>query len=102
MSKQPPEQLREKAIAEGITHRLISINHDAAVALGVALTPDKGPNGEDLADTEFWNNALCRTLITAGINNLVEGISTRIYHIEQLADQAKQPNIEAAVLVAAA
>lgn len=62
------------------------------------MKPDIGENGKPLAD-KFWCTALARTLVVyAGLENLIEGASNKIVHIEQVADQAHQPNFDAAVL----
>lgn len=92
VTKQNPSSLREYASSNGITFDLVSIDHSEAVLLGVALAAEKDANGEPLADEAFWNEAPCRTIMVVGPNGVIE-------FIEQLMDQAKQPNYDAAKIV---
>ncbi|HUQ85427.1 MAG TPA: hypothetical protein VM077_03830 [Candidatus Limnocylindrales bacterium] len=92
-SLQPPDDLTTFAQEHYIAHPLLTLSQNAAIDLGVALKPDVDEKGEDLADGEFWNNALCRMIIVVGMNRTIA-------HIEQVMDQAQQPNYEAARLVA--
>ena len=61
--------------------------------MGVALEPEIDPDGIELAH-KFWKGALCRMLVVAG------GPQKIVEFIDQLVDQAQQPNYEAALIVA--
>lgn len=80
LTKQSPTEVaheKERRIEAGkspITHRHLTINHNEAINLGIALEPSEG------ADAEFWTNALRRTLAIVDRDG-------RIASIEQPDDQ---------------
>jgi len=92
-SKQDQKTLFKFAKENNISHPLVSIDHETAIDMGVALEPEIGPDGIELAD-KFWKGALCRMLVVAG------GPQKIVEFIDQLVDQAQQPNYEAALIVA--
>lgn len=95
-SRQSPAALKQYAAEHGITHQLVSIDLESALSVGAVLKPAKDADGEPLAAVEFWgtdDEALCRMALVVGIPRTIE-------FIEQLMDQAKLPNAQAAGIVA--
>jgi peroxiredoxin len=92
VSKQDPKDLRNISRKQNLSHKLVSIDREAAIDAGLELEPDQDENGEKLAD-DFWFGALRRVIFLVGVDNIIK-------FVEQSADQAKQPNLEAVSILA--
>lgn len=85
LTKQSPEEIdaenakKTEAGKPKITHRQLTIDHETAVDLGVALAPGQG------ADEEFWPTALRRTLALVDSHG-------KIIDIQQTEDQEEKPD----------